>query len=71
RWERHQSKQTGTQRARYRLVEGKVELRPQTLESVYGVVGHSSHRLAAKTCRAAGCGLSHASQDGRQRAKVD
>jgi DNA invertase Pin-like site-specific DNA recombinase len=71
RWERHQSKQTGTQRARYRLVEGKVELRPQTLESVYGVVGHSSHRLAAKTCWAEGSGLPHASRHDRQRAGVD
>jgi len=49
RWERHQGKQSGAQRAHYRLAEGKVELRPQTLESVYGVAGHSSHWLAAQT----------------------
>jgi chromosome segregation ATPase len=71
RWERHHGKQTRKQRARYRLAEGKVELRPQTLESVYGVAAHSSHRLAIKTCWAASCGLSDASRDGPGCAGVD
>ena len=38
RWKRH----TGKRQGRYQLVEGKVELRPQTLDSVYGVVASSS-----------------------------
>jgi DNA invertase Pin-like site-specific DNA recombinase len=40
RWKRH----TGKRQGRYQLVEGKVELRPQTLDSVYGVVAPSCWR---------------------------
>jgi len=40
RWKCH----PGKRRARYELVEGKVRLRPQSLNSVYGAVGQGSYR---------------------------
>jgi DNA invertase Pin-like site-specific DNA recombinase len=44
RWERHTGKHTGTQRARYQLVRGTVQLREQRPFSVCGVVASASNR---------------------------